>query len=243
MDERVLKSIYDYWQSVYYTDTLAIICMSIALISAVKYYKNNKAGGYFIMLILCWLIDFTIILYLKKYFLIVEQNRWLSILIEEISNVVASVTEYYCFSYFIFKSLILFNNKKLFQFSAILFLLPVIFFFSETVRGFPIERIRHLSFVISSIEMCLLALQCLLYFYELFKRKVQEPLIERPSFWIVSALFIYRILVIPFFLVADKFIDINKTVLSIGFTIHLGSFCLLFGALIKVFGMNKSLTG
>jgi hypothetical protein len=209
MGKRVIKNILEYWRSAYYTDTLAILCMCIALFRAIRYYTKKKEDSYFIVFILFWLINFTIIQYLKKYYLLVEPNQKLSILIEEISNVIAALTEYYCFTHFIFKSLRNFNGKKLFRVLVFLFLLPVLFFFYEVARSFPIERIRHLSFVIASFEMCLLSIQCLLYFYKLFNRKVHEPLKERPSFWIVSALFLYCILVIPFFLVADKFIDTN----------------------------------
>ena len=166
----------------------------------------------------------------------------LSILVEETSNVIVTITEYTCFSYFFYHSLHQIKNKKLVIFFSAFFILPVIIFFVRLLSGFPAQSIRHLSFTISSIEMILLLMPGLLYFIELFYYKPVEHLSQKPSFWIVSALTLYCILVIPFFLIADRFIYPNSAVLITGFTIHLISFCLLFLALVKAFSLNKKLT-
>jgi len=242
MNKEVFREILRMWRSVFFTDALAIVCQCAALVAGIQYYRKRKEGLYFIIFAIAWLLAFTVSIYITKYIRVVLKDPELSILVEETSNVIVTITEYTCFSYFFYHSLHQIKNKKLVIFFSAFFILPVIIFFVRLLSGFPAQSIRHLSFTISSIEMILLLMPGLLYFIELFYYKPVEHLSQKPSFWIVSALTLYCILVIPFFLIADRFIYPNSAVLITGFTIHLISFCLLFLALVKAFSLNKKLT-
>jgi len=242
MHSEVFKEIMRYWQSSYYVDGLAILCQCIALVSGIRYYRKRKEGLYFILYTAAWLTGFTIVYYIHYYIKIAGKNPGASVIFFETCIVLISIVEYASFSWFQFKILSLTKNKKLVKFLALLFAIPVTLFFIKLVTGSSWETVQHLSYTLSSYEMVLLLIPCLLYFHELFTTKAQENLFNKPSFWIISALFLYCIIVIPFFLLADRFISGNRTVYNIGFTLHLSSFSLLFLALVKAFSLNKKLT-
>ena len=242
MHSQVFKEIMRYWQSSYYVDGLAILCQCIALVSGIRYYRKRKEGLYFILYTGAWLTGFTIVYYIHYYIKIAGKNPGASVIFYETCIVLISIVEYTCLSWFQFQVLTVLKNKNVVKLLALLFAIPVTLFFVKLAAGGPPQTITHLSYTLSSFEMTLLMIPCLLYFYELFTTKAQESLFNKPSFWIISALFLYCIIVIPFFLLADRFISGNRAVYNIGFTLHLSSFSLLFLALVKAFSLNKKLT-
>lgn len=185
---------------------------------------------------------FTVATYIRLYISVIGHDTTFSILIDEIFVTIASIVEFCCFAYFFYKSLKSRRNKVVVKILAIAFTLPVMIFIDKLFTGSMALEIRHLSFLISSIGMCLLVIPCLLYYSELVSKKSYEPISQKPSFMIVSSFLLYCLLVIPFFLVADKFIETNPRVYHIGMIIHELSFCFLFVVMTWAFRLNKSLT-
>jgi hypothetical protein len=241
MDREVIKYLFDIWKPAYYTDLIAIICQCLALFYGIKFYFKRKEGGYFLIYILSWLLCFTIFEYIAAYIKLVQHDMPHSVIFEEINIMVASSVEYYCFSYFLYRVSGK-NAKRLIIVSYSAFAVLLLYFAFKIIIGSSPDAIKHLSYTISSVEMILLLIPTLLYFYKQLQQKKPDNLLKRPSFWILSSLLLYSVIVIPFFLVADKFLTSNRTAYYIGFTFHLTSFCLLFLALIKAFSLNKPLT-
>jgi len=241
MDKTVIRHILTYWRSEYYLSVVALVCQTIAMIKGIAYYRNKREGKFLLIYISSWLLTIVFIRYAIEYIRHVGNNNDLSIIIEETNYVVVSIIEYGCFSYFLSRLFASPKNKALVKIFTVLLIIPVLIFIHSLWLGNSAKVVRHLSFTISSIEMFLLAILCLIYFYELFQRASLGNLSEKPSFWIITALLLYCILVVPFFLVADKFITYNRIVLNIGFTIHLISFSVLFLAITKAFSLGKSL--
>ena len=241
LNKELIRAILDYYGQVYYTDVLAIICQFIALISGIKYYKQKKEGLYFIIYIFSWLMSFTVAEWITKYFQIIKTQNNTALLFEETFIATVSMIEFCCFSFYLYRVLKFQKHKMLIKILAGFFVFPAAFFFRKVLTGSSPAEVTHLSFVISSVVLFLIAIPCLLYYYELLMKTFSGPLFKKPSFIIITALLLYCLLVVPFFLVADKF-QKNKLVNDIGFTIHLTSFCLLFLAMTWAFRLNKSLT-
>jgi len=222
-------------------DLLATIFQCIALVVAIRYFTRRKEGLYFLIYIATWLIDFTVIIFISKYFKVVKREFANSQFIVEISGAAASVVEFACFSFFFYKVLKFRTNRNVVKILPIAYAFPVTLFIIKLSRGVSVAEVIHLSYLVSSITLCLLVIPCMLYYYELFRKDGTENLFQKPSFIVISSFLLYCVLAIPFFLLLEEVIESNKTVLKFGFAIHLSSFCLLFLALTRSFNMNKSL--
>lgn len=223
-------------------DVFAIVCQCIALISGIRYYRRKKEGLYFIIYIFSWLISFTVVEWIVTYFQVIGRQYNRAILFEETCITIASMIEFCCFSYYFHNIFKFQKNKRLVKVLAAIFIVPVVFFFEKLVTGGSAAQVTQLSFVISSVALFLLAISCLLYYSELLTKPFTERLFKRPSFVIITSFLLYCVLVVPFFLLANRFVKTNSSVYFAGFTIHLTSFCLLFLAMTWAFRLNKSLT-
>jgi len=196
---------------------------------------------FFLLYICAAFTSFTLAHYIWEYLWTIEKKPEVAIVFQETKEVLFAIIEFSCFSYFMFKALKQ-HSRKLIKLFSVFFSLSVLLFIQKIVIGSSASEIRHFSFIVSSTEMGLLLIPCLIYLYELLKEKTEENLFQKPSFWIVSGLFIYSVIIIPFSLVADKFVKTNDRIIKIGFTMHLISFSLLFLALIKAFSLKKTLS-
>ena len=162
MHSEVFKEIMRYWQSSYYVDGLAILCQCIALVSGIRYYRKRKEGLYFILYTAAWLTGFTIVYYIHYYIKIAGKNPGASVIFYETCIVLISIVEYTCLSWFQFQVLTVLKNKNVVKLLALLFAIPVTLFFIKLVTGSPWETVQNLSYTLSSYEMVLLLIPCLL---------------------------------------------------------------------------------
>ncbi|MCW3117211.1 MAG: hypothetical protein JWM28_1293 [Chitinophagaceae bacterium] len=103
--------------------------------------------------------------------------------------------------------------------------------------------IYKISDYIISFELLFLSILCIAYYFELFRGKAVNNLKQSPSFWIVTALFFYAVIITPFFmLVTDEFMKNQRDIYNALFAVHYILFSFLFLAIIKAFLCRKPLT-
>ncbi len=80
---------------------------------------------------------------------------------------------------------------------------------SGLIKPFSDTSIRKLSDFVISSELLALTGLCLVYYFESFNKKGTSELKSSPSFWIVTGLFFYSIIIAPFFMITDEIIKLN----------------------------------
>jgi hypothetical protein len=224
-------------EKTYYLEFFVILCALFSVI--VLIYKWQKSKVYFFLFLYSiagiWLFSSSSIelIVLKEY----------SGFIIYINDLVFALIEYYTF-YLLFSLVI--KSKKLkiiMQFFFLLFILSIIYFIQQL--SLPTSS-RILLFTITDIiigsELFAIAIFCLYYFYTLFKDIKPDPLLSRPSFWIISALLFYCLLAAPFFMISTK-IMLNYYFFAQGlYSIHLFSLSLLYLAIAKAALCKKPIT-
>lgn len=187
-------------------------------------------------------------LYSFSAFLLMITNHILVLLpatqyIVESSNMIFSFIEYLVFFLFFRKLLSSELVKKIMTSFLVLYALLVAGFSTYILYWKPAPHfIMKVSDFIISPELFFLACLCLVYYFELFRKKPLYDLKSSPSFWITTGLFIYCIVIVPFFLISDELLAIQKAFYYEAYTVHYFSFGCLFLAISRAFLFKKALT-
>ena len=158
------------------------------------------------------------------------------------TNLLIALVELYIYFYFFSKVL---RNKmvnRLMKIVAAGFTL-IIIIFTTTRFDFLTERFYYITNLIGVIELLLLIPPCLIYFHELFSNDLTVNLYQRPSFWIVTGVFFYAVISVPYYLV-DRFLTDNRSnYSSLMFLLFFSiPFSVNFIFLTKAFLCKRSLT-
>ena len=86
-----------------------------------------------------------------------------------------------------------------------------------------------------SIELFLLASFCINYLIKFFKSSEDTTLKSIPNFWIVTGLFFYSIMSIPFRLISTEAVSINKLMFTYLIAVHFVFLSLFFISITKAF--------
>ena len=163
----------------------------------------------------------------------------------ESTNTVFALVEISSFLY-LFKQIL--NVKFIKQLIIILWVIFLILFFvfflKMTEVGLTRNQIKKISYAVNIIEFLILLPLCLLYFYHLLIKE-QHKLIhlnDSPSFWIISGLFFYCSVSLPFLFIGDTFSTRSRNLYYLMGSIHYTSISLLFLCLAKAFSCKKALT-
>ena len=179
-------------------------CEILALTICLVYSTRTNLGKAFFLYIL---FDFSIGLfdYYLKYFSEAPQKKSNDIIY--ITNSFISVVELCVYYYFFFRVLQNIIVKHAMKFLLIVFM---IFFVGLIISNTKkIDSYGHFSGIIGAAEFLFLLLPCFTYYFELFSMKTSEDLLKRPSFWIVTGIFFYSVVSIPYYLIAN-FLAVNK---------------------------------
>jgi hypothetical protein len=68
---------------------------------------------------------------------------------------------------------------------------------------FLTNRLRYISDIISVTEFLLLLPPCFFFYFQILKNDSYFNIVDRPSFWIVTGIFIFCSLSIPFYLISN----------------------------------------
>lgn len=239
MDTIRVEKLLDKLASFYYIDILELLSISIAIIVAIRSKRKEIVSYLFIGYSIC-----SLLLLLQSYFSILANvTSTTRVKIMEGSNIFFGLVEYLVF-YFFFKSVLSSNLIKhlMSAFFLILITATLAFFYIDIFNPPSKFTIIQIADLIITFELLFLAFLCIVYYYELFTKKPILNLFQKPSFWIVTGLFFYTIIIVPFFAITNIVVTTNEEIFFTFFTVHYLTICTLFIAISKAFLCKRTLT-
>ncbi len=217
-----------------------LVAEVLALVLATNYAKKQKIGRLFI-----FYIAFDLIILLTGWYQVTNSSipKKKRLLFQTTSNTLISFVE--LFVYYYYFSIVL-NNRKikiLLKYFFIIFTINTLIYIT-TRYDFLTIRYVYISFVIGAFEMLIMIIPCLSYFVQAQKNISATPLSQKPSFWIVSGIFLFSVISIPSYLLFS-FINNNGTIFYKKFflaTLYYIPFAFNFIFLSKAFLCKKTLT-
>jgi len=211
----------------------------VALVLAIILIRKDRIGRAFIFFIA---FDFSILV--TDMFLITKEqlNPNLQAYFVRISNSVIALIELLTYFYFFRQILLSFKIRRLITFLSLLFSLIIIIFTVTKLNSLTMSE-KYVSDAIGSLEFIFLVIPCVVYFFQLLKTTSSINLFDRPTFWIVTGIFLYSLISIPYYLLSSYFL---KNFRQFGYVLHAGlffmPFTLNFLFLIRAFLCKKPLT-
>lgn len=234
--DRLLRS----WQITFYSQIFMFVVELTALLLGILYARKDKAVRWFIFYIA---FDFCILL--THWYMDIDitiSKAFKSIYLNITNSLIASVE---LLAYFYFFSLVLKgkNIKLVLKILSLLFLLIIILYLT-TRFSFITHRFSYITYLIGALEFLLLLPLCLLYFYQLINKiNSSRPLLQIPSFWIVTGIFFFSIISIPYYLVNLSLLNSStKTRYIFATALYYLPFSINFVFLSKAFLCKKTLT-
>jgi len=233
------RHFFDELSRYYYTSLLTLVVEFIVLIISIIHGRKSKIGSIFISYIM---FDFLISItdFILGSYKGVSQKFFNSFL--EYSNTLIGLVEILVYYYFIGMVL---QNKKitlLMKTLATFYTILVIVFFINRF-DFITNRDSYIASILGGIEFILLLPPCIFYFYTLLHNKSEMSLFDRPSFWIVTGIFLFAFISIPYYLI-NRYIHINNKEFWFALTaaLYYIPITLNFTLLIKAFLCKRPLT-
>ncbi len=243
MEKTAWEKVLQYLEKLHYTSILWLICTLIALIFGIKHYRKEITYQFLLIYCLSSLIMMNVIYNFILYSVNIKNDK--RIIYSETTNTLFAFVEISAFLYF-FKQ-ILGNKfiKKLVNIFWIIFFTSCSLFLIKMIDlNLSKTQIRKNSYIINIFEFLLLLPLCLIYFYQLLTKDQIKPvkLNDSPSFWIVSGLFFYCIVSLPFLFIGNKIYVSSPYLFYLMGSIHYTSISLLFLCLAKAFSCKKTIT-
>ncbi len=223
----------------YYTTLLMLIVELAALIIGLLYVRKEKAGRFFITYIA---FDFCILLAVLYMETNLRISRTFHSYFQDTTNTLVAYVELLVYFYF-FKKVLKGNRIKVILTRLAVIYSVIIIIFLATKFVFDTNRYSYIAYITGAIEFIFLLVPCIYYFLHLFKANSSLPLTDRPSFWIVTGIFFFSLISIPYYLLNRYFFStqyelrylFNAVLYYIPFTAN-------FIFLIKAFLCKKTLT-
>lgn len=239
MNESFIDFMLSRWQLTFFLEPFVPICQIIALIASIHYYRKGEIlFDLFIFYIVCSLILIitpTLIFFNSS---INKQVRGI-----EIFNVIFSLIELLIFYTYFVKIL---EAKTIRVIMLSLIFVYLFFFISFFIKIFTtnidIYKLTAISTYVTAIGLSVMIIPCLIYYIELFKRPPIKNLFASPSFFIVTGIFFYCVIIIPFFLISENLRLEHTQIFRIIFAFHYFTFATFFLMLTKAFSCKMPLT-
>lgn len=200
------ESLIKFWRSEYFTELFLLIVEISALIILISKRRNSKIGKLFIIY-----VSFDLLILFISYCFTFKSDLRSEEKLEIFSLFNVLVANIELVVYFLYFNSTL-QNKKIRSYlfySAIAFtILSLIYILSRF--NFLSDRPEYFSFLLGCLEFILVLPPCIVYYIELFKKVNSIPLSKRPSFWIITGIFFYCLISIPYFL-ANQYIFQSKS--------------------------------
>jgi hypothetical protein len=223
-----------------FTNFLSILCQ-VTAVAVSLYYLRKKKYSYLLLIYssagLLLMISYVIIPFIFK-------KGASTIFYIESGNVLFAVAEYVIFSIlFLMLLTTRWVNLLIYAGGCCVFLLAGLFYYRYFTGDTSEKAIFGISDFLISFELIALGLLCLVYYFNILRRKVDEKLSEIPAFWIVTGLFPYSLVITPFFMITtDQFRIDHEKIYYLLFIFHFISFSFLFICIIKALLCKKPLT-
>jgi len=184
----------------YYGSVLAALLEVFAIITGCVFVRKDRIGKLFLAYLI---LDFLI---LASYFSIISifniSPRKLSFFVNPV-NIIISFVELFVYCHFFINVI---QNKSIIKLIRILrfAFIGIIGLLISLEINFFTKR-YYISEMVAACEFLLLLLPCFAYFYELLNSDPAQNIYQRPSFWIVTGIFVYSLISIPYCLI-DGFV-------------------------------------
>lgn len=233
------NKVFQSWEKSFYTEPLLLIIEITTIIVGLKLASNNLIGKLFIIYISIDLLVF-ISIFLLMASPIYNTPQFKSFV--NITNVLIALIELLVYSYYF--TLILSSKKiKLYLLVSCIFYFALMLLFVLTEFTFISNRTVYFSFFVGGIEFILILPPCIIYFRELLSNVSNVSLSKRPSFWIVTGIFFYALISVPYFLLNQFFYkEAPQFGRIINAFLFYTTFAINFLFLIKAFLCKKLLT-
>ncbi len=192
-------------QEFYHTDLLMLLVEFTALIIGMLYVRKDKTGRYFIFYIA---FDFCILLADSYFEVSISISSEFKNSFLKITNTLIGLNELLIYYYFFGQILSGKRIKIVLTGLSILYLFIVIIYLT-TKFSFITDRYSYVTYLVSSVEFILLLVPCILFLLDLFKNISTTSLSKRPSFWIVTGIFFFSLISIPYYFLIN-FFKVNK---------------------------------
>jgi len=176
-----------------------------ALITCILYARKYKTSALFI-----FYISFDFIILLADWYLTIRpdinpdiKSRFLHTT-NTLIALVELITYYYYFHFQNSSKRI----KKLIRLLATIYT-GLVALYLITKMTFISNNFNYISFIMGAIEFLFLIPFCFLFFRQFLIKDSSLSLFARPSFWIVTGIFFYSFISIPYYLIIMYFYDIN----------------------------------
>lgn len=240
------KSFFDqqftWWVRSYFTLPAWHIAMLVTLIIGFIRFKKDSTHQLFLVYT-AWAIFVFIIVDIKVKLM---HDRLGETIVIETCNTLFALVEIMVFMHYFTRLLDGIRIRQFLRAAAIFYLLLTVVFFLRLVfvTGSSREQIASESFLLNVIEFMLLLAPCLTYFYRLLAHEDTSGgrLKDSPAFWIVSGLFLYILISLPFLLVAETMHLHDRKYYYIAFSFHFFSIAYLFFCISKAFLCKAPLT-
>ena len=244
MEQSVWENIFNKLSSYYYTNILWLACAVFAFIIGLKYYRKERCYQLFIVYIILNILINPIIFATVNSFLKIKINN--SQIFLEIENTIygfIELTAFFCFFNLLADSSLI---KKIIRIFWILFtafcIISIWRFVSINLNRYEVIRT---SYFINSIEFIFLLILCINFFYKLLTKEISNriEIVSSPSIWIVTGLFIYSVVSLPFFLIIETLLKTNNySLFYLTGSIHYLVISFLLLCLAKAFSCKTVLT-
>lgn len=224
----------------YYAEPLLWFTELTTLIIALVTVSKQRVGVLFIIYIVCDFMLFNLDTYLQYFSDLSKKN--VNRFIYQ-SNIIISLIEIAVYSYF-FKNILTSENQKK-------FINPILITFCALSALFILsESFIHLNFTYAflaystaSVSFIFLILYSFLYYKQLLNSESSLNLLSRPSFWIVTGIFFYSFVSIPYYLLGTYLDKVRYEYLHLlDALLFFFPFTLNFLFLTKAFLCKKHLT-
>ncbi len=240
MESIAWKEFLNDWHNSFYSIPIVILTQAFAIICGLLLFKKEKIHILFIAYAFSGLLLFTLV----DFIILTQDIHGRNIrVITEIANGSFALTEtIILFSFFniLLKSKIakLGMNIFLFIFSSLMLFL----FIKISDPDFSGKSILEYSNFLTSFQLFFILLLCLFYYSQLFKEITSLRLTSRPSFWIVSSIFFYSLIVVPYFIISHKIFLADRNIYRVYSFVHYMSLSLVYFSISIGFIWRKPLT-
>jgi len=172
------------------------VAETIALIMAIIYLRKTKVGRGFIYYIG---FDYLVLLLGMAQLLYKDLDLTFQHLFVRITNPLIATIELLTYYFFFSKLLLSKKVKELMKILSIIFVLIVVAY-NITRAPFLKGVDKYIADAIGSLEFIFLLPPAVQYYFQLLNTTSEINLFDRPSFWIVTGIFLYSLISIPYYL-------------------------------------------
>ncbi len=224
-----------------YLTIVIVITLTIALFEILNTKKRNFTinaliAYFFIAFILFTIGNFKVLSIYFNNAVLVKRK------IFETINTLFSLSEFIFFSSFI-EALNL-NKKKILthRLIALSFIsLTISYLFYITTNKVDANTTTTLSLQLNVIEFAILLISCLRYFYFTMQTPIESPPINKNSLLIISSLFLYISISLPFLIISEKIKLTNMQIYNAIYAIHYIVLLAVFVSLTMTLKINKNI--